>query len=376
MNRYLIAAVMGCLYVAGSTLIVQSEGRAYRSSLINREIPARANDAKSSITAAQSGESSPAVNAATISTPRTEPAITKPAAAISVSERPAIDSGAPAPPPTEVAKASPATPSLSKKPAAPDAPAKASLAHPLETDPFWNQPQLRFAWDVAHLKLEDERRLRDQLHQLIVRFNPLVPDPGPWISRVEDAADPFRKMLHRKDIKYQYFILDSDVVNAFSIPGGNVYISRGLFDLIGEDEDYALQFAVGHEIAHVDDEHALKCLRDPDVMKMTEGTLQKLFMLILPFGYLASDTVDQEFQADEWVAQRMQRIGRTRRETLVFLQKLEGYSKTHQFSEGRVQPQPGRGLSPLENHYRAQTAPRKRLKHLKEFIDQAAKASK
>ena len=86
------------------------------------------------------------------------------------------------------------------------------------------------------------------------------------------------------------FILDSDVVNAFSIPGGNVYISRGLFDLIGEDEDYALQFAIGHEIAHVDLEHAIKCLRDPGVMKMPEGTLQKLFMLILPFGYLRNET--------------------------------------------------------------------------------------
>jgi hypothetical protein len=113
------------------------------------------------------------------------------------------------------------------------------------------------------------------------------------------------------------------------------------------------------------------------VMKMTEGTLQKLFMLILPFGYLESDAGDQEFEADDWVANRMQRIGRTRREILVFLQKLEGYSKNHGFYEGRVKPQPSRGdLSPLENHYRAQTAPRKRLKHLKEFIDQATKTAK
>ena len=72
----------------------------------------------------------------------------------------------------------------------------------------------------------------------------------------------------------------------------------------------------------------------------------------------------------------MQQIGRTRREILVFLQKLEGYSKNHGFYDGRVKPQPGRDLSPLENHYRAQTAARTRLKHLKEFMDEAAKAPK
>jgi hypothetical protein len=115
-------------------------------------------------------------------------------------------------------------------------------------------------------------------------------------------------------------------------------------------------------------------------MKMTEGTLQKLFMLILPFGYLRNDTpgkeVDQEFSADEWVANRMQRLGRTRREISVFLKKLEGYSKTHGFYDGCVKPQPGRDLSPLENHYRAQTAARTRLKHLNSFMDEAAKIPK
>lgn len=155
-----------------------------------------------------------------------------------------------------------------------------------------------------------------------------------------------------------------------------MYVSRGLFDLIGEDEDYALQFAIGHEMAHVDLRHAIKCLQDPDVMRMTEGTLQKLFMLILPFGYLENDKGDQEFEADDWVSNRMQRFGRTRREILVFLQKLEGFARHNGFENGRIKPKPGHDLSPLENHYRAQTAARKRLKHLKEFTEQTAKSAK
>ncbi len=281
----------------------------------------------------------------------------------------------PAPPPIEIAKLAPKTaPPVSK--AAVHARDKTTSGNPLAGSAFWNQPQWTRVWDVNHLSLDDERRLRDEFHELIVRFNPLVDDSSPWLSRVEELAEPFMKTLHRKEIKYQFFVLNSDVVNAFSIPGGNVYLSRALFDLIGDDEDYALQFAIGHEMAHVDLEHAVKCLRDPGVMKMREGTLQKLFMLILPFGYLESASVDQEFEADQWAATRMQRIDRTRREILLFLQKLEGYSKAHGFYEGRIKPQPGRDLSPLENHYRAQTAARKRLKNLKTFIDRTAGAPK
>ncbi len=73
---------------------------------------------------------------------------------------------------------------------------------------------------------------------------------------------------------------------------------------------------------------------------------------------------------------RVREFQRTPREILAFLRKLEGYSKRHGFYEGRVKPQPGRDLSPLENHYRAQTAARKRLKHLKEVTDQPAAATK
>jgi hypothetical protein len=72
----------------------------------------------------------------------------------------------------------------------------------------------------------------------------------------------------------------------------------------------------------------------------------------------------------------MTQNGRTRREILVFLQKLEGYSRDHGFFSGRMPPQPRRDLSPVENHYRAQVSARERLKHLKELIGQPAAASK
>jgi Peptidase family M48 len=379
MIRKLIAAVLACLYVAGSIWIVHSAGQTYRAGL-SQTIPlAREIDRSSPPPVGEKEKTVPSIAGSHLEEPRSQAATAKTAQVKTHSAKRSAHHPASAPPVTEVARAKVAiVPSENRKAA--DPASKATRANPLANNAFWNQDKLTKVWEVAHLKPDDERGLRDDLHELIVRFNPLVEDPSPWLNRVEDAGDSFVKTLHRKEIKYKYFILDSDVVNAFSIPGGFVYISRGLFDLIGEDEDYALQFAIGHEMAHVDDQHAINCLRDPGVMKMTEGTLQKLFTLILPFGYLRNDRVDpefdQEYLADEWVANRMQRLGRTRREILVFLQKLEGYSKTHGFYDGRVKPQPGHDLSPLENHYRAQTAARSRLKHLKAFMDQGANAPK
>lgn len=55
--------------------------------------------------------------------------------------------------------------------------------------------------------------------------------------------------------------------------------------MIGEDEDHALEFAIGHEIAHVERQHAIACLNDPGVRKFSDGTLQKLYFLILQYAY-------------------------------------------------------------------------------------------
>jgi hypothetical protein len=375
MIRNLIAAVVACLYVAGSIWIVQSAGRTYRGSLNKTRPPAREIDRESPPQLTEKAKTIPSIVAADVNAHRPEPATAKPAQIETQLAQRVAPPSALDPPVTQLAKAEAAAlPPVERK----TAPSRTRPVpvNPLANNAFWNQPQLTKVWDVAYLKPDDERHLRDDLHKLIVHFNPLVKDPSSWLSRVEDADDPLLKMVHRNEIKYKFFILDSDVVNAFAIPGGYVYLSRGLFNLIGEDEDYALQFAIGHELAHVELGHAITCLRDPGVRNMAEGTLQKLFVLILPYGYLRTDTVNQEFEADEWVANKMQRIGRTRREILVFLNKLKGYAEANGFAGGEMKPERGHDLSPLENHYRAQTAARTRLKHLKEVMDQPAKAPK
>jgi hypothetical protein len=244
-------------------------------------------------------------------------------------------------------------------------PAKNSvLPDPLAGDPFWNQPEMLRNWDVATLSVADEQRLGAQLHDAIVSLNPVAGD-GPWRQRLEEAAKPFLPMLKRKEISYRFEVMESSEVNAFSHPGGYIYVNRGLFDLIGEDEDYALQFAVGNEMAHVDLQHALRCLQDPDFKEMSGGTIRKLYWVILPLGYLEN----QDYAADEWTATRMRNFGRSRRESLAFLYKLDGYATKKGFRDGRAKVRLAPEASSfLDIHYRRQTAAWKRLEHLKEIL--------
>jgi predicted Zn-dependent protease len=231
---------------------------------------------------------------------------------------------------------------------------------------------LKEAWKLDPLTTEDEIRLGRELHGLILQFNRPM-ETGTFKRRLEEAAEPYLKAVSRKDIPYTFTVLDSNNVNAFSHPGGFIYVSRGLFNLIGEDEEDALEFVVAHEIAHVDFQHAVMCLRNEGVAKLKEGTLRKLYMLILPFAYYPDEL---DYDADLWAYRQMIQRDHTPHEALKFLRKLEYYSKAHEFYDGRVKPKPGRDASPIENHLRAHPAAWKRLKKLKELTQAASSPKK
>jgi hypothetical protein len=134
------------------------------------------------------------------------------------------------------------------------------------------------------------------------------------------------------------------------------------------DEEAVLQFVLAHEIAHVDQQHMLECLRDPGVQKIDMGTLQKVYFLILPLGYLDQ----QEFAADKWAYGQLIALDHTRYETLKFLRKLKGYAEEHDLSAGRVNYQTRRGSSPVQIHLWANTAAWRRLAELESFVNQAS----
>jgi hypothetical protein len=372
-----IAAVVACLYVALSAWLVSREGEAYRDAL--RQARKSRGAARSPIPAQD--ESVPPEPKADV-TPSPPPRRPEPApdrAKTAPEDSPTPDTTKPAIEPPRPGAGGPAV--VDRKPIKPQPPDLA-LRTPAATpktperslaklDPIWSQPQVTKKWDLSHLSAQDEMRLGGDLFALITHLNPPARG-GPWLERVDKLATPILERRSRKDIEYTFTILDSEAVNAFSHPGGHIYLSRGLFPFLGEDEDAALQFVLAHEIAHVDLRHAIQCLQDPGVQQVDMGTVQKLYFLILPLAYLDK----QEFEADRWAYSQVMRLDNSRYDTLKFLRKLKGYAESHDFTDGRARYEPRRGSSPVENHLRAHTAAWKRLRELEAFSDAALKRSR
>jgi predicted Zn-dependent protease len=61
---------------------------------------------------------------------------------------------------------------------------------------------------------------------------------------------------HRKDLPFEFKILDSPIVNAFAVPGGYVYFTRGIMAHFNNEAEFA--GVLGHEIGHVTARHTAK----------------------------------------------------------------------------------------------------------------------
>jgi predicted Zn-dependent protease len=73
-----------------------------------------------------------------------------------------------------------------------------------------------------------------------------------YVSAVGSALTPH---VRRRNIAYRFHVVQSPLVNAFALPGGEVYVTSGMLGFVKTEAELAA--VVGHEIAHVDARHAI-----------------------------------------------------------------------------------------------------------------------
>src|SRR5687767_10358513 len=101
----------------------------------------------------------------------------------------------------------------------------------------------------------DERALGEQYVREINAKLPLVTD-----SRVVGYVNTLGKEIARKTnraaLDWRFHVVNSDAVNAFAVPGGFIYVNRGLIERTTQLNQLA--GVLGHEIGHVAERHSVE----------------------------------------------------------------------------------------------------------------------
>ena len=98
------------------------------------------------------------------------------------------------------------------------------------------------------------RRRREREHQrILAAYNGAYKDPR-LEAVVNQTVDKLVAASERPDMRYRVTILNSPAVNAFALPSGQLYVTRGLIALANDTSELAS--VLSHEMAHVIAQHA------------------------------------------------------------------------------------------------------------------------
>ena len=133
--------------------------------------------------------------------------------------------------------------------------------------------------------------------------------------------------------KFTFSILNTPIVNAFALPGGYIYLTRGLIYLC--ENEAQLAGVIAHEIGHITARHTAKRFTqnfNVGLLSNILGAVNKNFLLNDLINtsaslYLLSFSRSQEYEADQLAVRYMTRAGFDPKEMGNFLRLMERYSK-------------------------------------------------
>jgi predicted Zn-dependent protease len=111
---------------------------------------------------------------------------------------------------------------------------------------------------TREINQDDEIAIGRDVAARLVGAAPLMPN-----ARVQRYVNNVGRWLasqtERPDLPWQFGVLEAPQVNAFAVPGGTIFITRGLLEKMGSEAELA--GVLGHEIVHVLKKHHLKAIQ-------------------------------------------------------------------------------------------------------------------
>lgn len=107
---------------------------------------------------------------------------------------------------------------------------------------------------TAFMDAEDEIRIGAEEHPKMLEAFGGAYDHAALTAYVNEIGQKLAAQSELPDLDFQFIVLNDDTVNAFALPGGYVYLSRGLIALAENEAELA--GVIGHEIGHVTARHS------------------------------------------------------------------------------------------------------------------------
>jgi len=182
---------------------------------------------------------------------------------------------------------------------------------------------------LVFMSVAQEIAMGKQADPEIIAFFGLYDDPELQQFITEKGLE-MAAISHRPKLAYEFKIVDSPVINAFAVPGGFVYFTRGIMAHFNNEAEFA--GVLGHELGHITARHSVIQQRNmilgqigiiagvilvPELGQFVEPLSQGVQLALLGFGR------DAERESDKLGVEYSSKIGYDASEMAGFFETLE-----------------------------------------------------
>lgn len=108
--------------------------------------------------------------------------------------------------------------------------------------------------EFIFVSTQEEVAMGQNYHEQLIKEYKLS-DDAKYTRRLQNIGLPVSQVSDRQDYAYQFFAIEKEDLNAFTTPGGFVYVHTALLDRMNDDQ---VAFVIAHEIGHCAARHVVK----------------------------------------------------------------------------------------------------------------------
>jgi predicted Zn-dependent protease len=221
----------------------------------------------------------------------------------------------------------------------------------------------------TRLSDSEEIRVGNELAEEYLRDRHLDPKQQALEAYVQKVGMTLAPHAHRK-LPYRFHLTpDASMINAFSLPGGHVFIGEGLLNLMMSEDQLAN--VLGHEVEHVDHYHCAERVQvEARLRHLRLGVVGALVQLPLEL-WEAGYNKDEEFEADREGMRLAVQAGYSPYGALAMFEKFAKLEREYVIHAENPQDELSQlAIASLTGYFRSHPLPSERLAQARTLIAQ------
>ena len=199
----------------------------------------------------------------------------------------------------------------------------------LESDPYWQFRGARYS-NAGLMSERDEIQFGDKLNVEVSKKFKIVSEGQARVNRIGQRV---ARASLRPDLTYTFHVMREKELNAFSGPGGHIYVTTALMNLATDEE---LASVLSHEVSHIVARHSLKTIQQSNTLGgladlfgsvtglvgVTAQELGTAAARIVASGLLAVHNREEEREADYLGVRAMAKAGYNPQAMITMFQRI------------------------------------------------------